>query len=125
VLEGETVLADALADRGAQLRDEARALASQIASDLWLEKLSVATRLPAVAVATEQSGDLAAMLAGADSDSGLAAALAADLAPFLTAAAPALPPEPDDLRQAATDGAWQRLACTAAAGLRARLASGA
>lgn len=90
-----------------------------------LEKLSVATRSPANAVTTEPSGDLAAMLAGADDDPGLADALAADLAPFLTAAAPALPPEPDDLRQAATDGAWQRLAAAAAAGLRARLAAGA
>lgn len=121
VLEGETLLADALADRHSGLRDEARALAAAIADDLWIEKLSLHTRLPAVAEDAEGSDDLVAMLAGAEHDPALAAALAADLTPFMTAVAAALPPEPDDLRHIAASGEWDRVAAAAASGLRARL----
>jgi DNA repair exonuclease SbcCD nuclease subunit len=121
VLEGETVLADTLADRHGALRDEARALAGAIAGDLWIEKLSVHTRRPVEAQAEEASDDLVAMLAGAEHDPALAAALAADLTPFMTAVAAALPPEADDLRHVAAAGEWDRVAAAAASGLRARL----
>lgn len=121
VLEGETPLADALAERRPMLRDEARALAGSIAPDLWLEKLSVAAHAPIVTARAETAGGLVAMLAGAPDDPALAAALAADLAPFLTATAAALPPEADDLRHAAAAGEWHRIASAATTGLRARL----
>lgn len=121
VLEGETALADILADRHGALRDEARALAGAIAGDLWIEKLSVHTRLPVEADAAGHADDLVAMLAGAEHDPALAEALAADLTPFLTAVAAALPPEPDELRHIAAGGAWDRVAASAAAGLCARL----
>ena len=121
VLEGETVLADTLADRHAALRDEARALAGAIAGDLWIEKLSVHTCLPVEAETAETSDELVAMLAGAEHDPALAAALATDLTPFMTAVAAALPPEPDDLRHIAAAGEWHRVAAAAASGLRAQL----
>lgn len=121
VLNGETPCADDLADRVAALREDARALASAVADDLWIEKVSVHTRLPAEAQAIEQSDDLVAMLSGAEQNPALTAALAADLAPFLTAVAAALPPEPDDLRHVAAEGAWDRVVAAATAGLRARL----
>lgn len=122
VLEGETPLADMLADRRDMLRDEVRALAGAIAPDLWLEKISLHVQPPTAAVECgESADDLLAMLAGAGDDVALADALAADLAPFLTAVAAALPPEPDELRHVAAAGAWQDVAAAAAAGLRARL----
>ena len=121
ILEGETALSEALAERQALLRDETRALAAAIASDLWIEKLTIATQMPFAIVGQGNTGDLGAMLAGAEVDPALAEALATELAPFLTASASAQPPEPDDLRQAATDGAWHKIAAAAAAGLRARL----
>lgn len=121
VLEGRTPFADALADRGAALRDEARALAGSIAPDLWIEKLSVHTQPLAATAQAEPAGDLVAMLAGASDDPALAAALAAELTPFLTAVAAALPPEDDELRHAAAAGDWRQVATAAALGLRARL----
>jgi exonuclease SbcD len=121
VLEGETVLADTLANRHSTLREEARALAGAIAGDLWIEKLSVHTRLPVKSETAETSDDLVAMLAGAEHDPALAAALATDLTPFMTAVAAALPPEPDELRHSAAAGEWHRVAAAAASGLRARL----
>lgn len=121
VLKGETVLSDTLADRNGALRDDARALASAIAGDLWIEKLSVHTRRPVAAATSETADDLVAMLAGAENDPALAAALAADLTPFLTAVAAALPPEPGDLRHIAAAGAWDQVAAAAAAGARSRL----
>jgi len=121
VLEGETMLSDALANRREALRDEARALAAAIAPDLWLEKVSIHTRPPVAAETVELSGDLVAMLAGAGDDPDLADALAAEFAPFLSAVAPALPPEADELRHAAGAGDWRQVAHAAAAALRARL----
>ncbi len=55
VLEGETPFAHALADRSAELRDDARVLAGSIAPDLWIEKLSVHTQ-PLAADASRAGG---------------------------------------------------------------------
>ena len=121
VLEGETVLADPLADRRGALRDEARALAAAIAPDLWIEKLSVHARAPAGEDEAGSSDDLVAMLAGAHADATLADALAAELTSFLSATAAALPPEADELRHLAGAGDWHRVAAAASAGVRARL----
>lgn len=125
VLEGTTPLADALSDRQAQLRDDARAHAGAIAPDLWIEKLQVRAAAPPPAGRSEASGEVAALLAAADRDPELLAALEAELAPFLVATAAAQPPERDELRQAALAGEWGRVAAAAAGGLRARLGEGA
>ncbi|WP_210419038.1 DNA repair exonuclease [Bradyrhizobium sp. NAS80.1] len=121
VMQGETALADLLADRSASLRDEARAIAAATSSELWLEKISVHTRRPQFNLPGALSGDIVAMLAGAEQDAGLASALAAELSTFLIASAGASPPEADELRYAAGTGEWAQVAAAAAASLRARL----
>lgn len=123
VLDGDTALSDVLTDRRGALRDEARALATAIGPDLWIEKLTVETLRPVVVDQAEMPDELATMLMGAETDPALAAILAEELTPFLTVVAAALPPEPDDVRHVAVAGEWDRVAATAAAGLRARLAA--
>lgn len=125
VLEGATPLADALSDRQAQLRDDARAHAGAIAPDLWIEKLQVRITAPAAAARSEASGDVATLLAVADRDPELLASLEAEFAPFLVATAAAQAPEEEDLRYAASAGDWGRVAAAAAGGLRARLGESA
>jgi len=121
VLEGATVLAGTLADRQAQLRDEARAHAGSIAPDLWIEKLQVRATAPEVVTTAALSSDVVALLATADRDPELLAALEAELSPFLVATAAAQSAEDEDLRHAAYEGDWGRVASVAAGGLRSRL----
>lgn len=120
ILEGETDLAGRLDDQAGQLREDTRALAAGVAADLWIEKLSVQARSPMSTSPQEGADDLVAMLAGAEADGALADALAAELMPFLSATTPVPQPEADDLRRAAMDGNWQRVAAAASAALRGR-----
>jgi hypothetical protein len=74
-------------------------------------------------VSNEVPGDLAAIIAGAESDVELAEALGDDLAQFIAAARAALGDAGGDdyLRAAAEAGDWPKVAGEAASGLQPRL----
>ncbi|MGA1797629.1 DNA repair exonuclease [Sphingomonas sp. 4RDLI-65] len=122
-LSGETVLAGTLADRATGLRDDARAHAAAISPELWIEKVSIRVTPPQTAT-IEVGDEFLALLGEAPGNADLAAMLAADLAPFLTATAAIGPADADELRHAATEGDWSRLLSAAAVALEARLARG-
>ncbi len=121
VLEGATLLSGVLSDSQAQLREDARAHATAISPDLWIEKIQVRTSPPDVDAKIELSDDIAGLLASASEDEELLAMLAAELSPFLVATAAAQPPDQDELRHAASSGDWSRVADAAVAVLMGRL----
>jgi DNA repair exonuclease SbcCD nuclease subunit len=68
-LTGETALHRRLVADHARLADEVLAAAQRCAEDIWLEKLILETREPALAVGDALAGvDLAALLAGGDTE---------------------------------------------------------
>lgn len=124
-LVGEAEDVGAFHDRAGSLRDDARAVASAISPDLFIEKVVVQVRARPQANDIVIGDDLAALIDQSASDPALAALLAEDLAPFLTAAQTALgPPEDDDLRRSASQGYWSAVLGTATMALRSRLMGG-
>lgn len=125
MLNGKTAHAGALIDGASGLRDTARAVATSISPDLFVEKVRVI-----VDPATGKAGiiigdDLAALIDRAPADPALADLLAADLAPFLLAAQSVLPEaEEADMRRQAEDGEWPAIIGIATQALRARLTGG-
>lgn len=120
-LAGETASAGALMDSVGELRDAARAVASSISPNLFIEKVRLLVTKPAgdpVVI----GDDLAALIDQAATDPKLRALLADDLAPFLLSAQALLPEAEDtELRHHASEGAWDAIIGTAAQALRARL----
>lgn len=123
-LIGITTDAGAMHDRAAALRDDARALASGISPDLFIEKVKLLVSAPLRTADIAIGDDLATMIDQAAQDPALAALLADDLAPFLLAAQTSLGPSEDDLRRAAIEGDWSAILGTATLALRSRLARG-
>lgn len=125
VLGGRTPLAGALQERRARHRDEVCALAAGVAPDLWIEKVQLDVSPPAVPpVKDGVAEDFMAMLEGAQGASELAAALAEDLAPFLTAVRVAGDSDDGSLAAMADRGDWSALLAIAGSALGARLAGG-
>ncbi len=125
VLQGETSVAGVLRDRAAALQEEARAVAAAVAPDLWLEKLVLDVRAPTVAPLDDAAPDeFLAVLSEAAASPELAALLAEDLTPFVTAH-----PRPEEadaagLAASAAGEDWSALVLAAAETLPARLAPG-
>jgi exonuclease SbcD len=120
-LVGETAEAGAFRDRAATLRDDVRAIASSISSDLFVEKVRVEVTEPArTTVAAGE--DLGGMIDEAASDPDLVAAIARDLERFMLAASTSLgDPEDGELRLSAKRGDWAGVLGTASTALRSRL----
>lgn len=121
VLQGATPLSAALVDAQSQLRDDARAHSTAISPDLWIEKVQVRTVPPESVDGAEFSDEIVALLASAPRDEELLGLLEQELSPFLVATAAAQPPEPDELRHAASSGDWSRIAAAASSVLLGRL----
>lgn len=121
VLEGATPLSGALHDAQSQLRDDARAHATAISPDLWIEKVQVRTASPQSAGTAQLSDEIVALLNSGPQDEELVALLEKELSSFLVATAAAQPAEPGELRHAASTGDWSRVADAASSGLLARL----
>jgi DNA repair exonuclease SbcCD nuclease subunit len=120
-LTGETAMAGALSDGLVQLRNDIRAIAAGISSELWLEKLLVATVAPSQREAPESIEDIGGILAQGLLDDELAERLSVELAAFL--AATPLPEDADqsNLGLAARRGEWSGVIAAASAGVLARL----
>ncbi len=120
-LTGETADAGAVRDGAATLRDDVRAIASSISTNLFVEKVRVEVTEPArTTVAFGE--DLGAMIDEAATDLDLAAAIGRDLERFMLAASTSLDdPEDGELRLSATRGDWAAVLGTASTALRSRL----
>jgi exonuclease SbcD len=125
-ITGATGLHSELQDTRSLLRDELRAIASEIDGNLWIEKMSLETS-ETIAVGSHvpeideaESQDLFAMLDQAPSDPELLQILASDFAAFLSTT-PAPAPGEDCLNASVRKGDWEPLVSQAAAALRARL----
>jgi DNA repair exonuclease SbcCD nuclease subunit len=126
ILTGTTVLHSELQDTLAPLREELRAIATEVDASLWIEKLSLATS-DTVAIASHvpeigesDSQDLFAMLDQAFSDQELLELLASDFSAFLSTTPPPTPGD-DSLNTLVRNGDWESLVSHASAALRARL----
>lgn len=121
-LRGQTREAGALLDGAAGLRDVARAVATSISPDLFIEKVKVLVAPPTETPGLVLGDDLAALIEQAPTDPELAALLAQDLEPFLLAAQTSVGPSEDgDLRRQASEGAWPEVLGAATLALRSRL----
>lgn len=122
VLSGVTDDAGAMYDRAATLRDDARAVASGVSLDLFIEKVKVEVSAPPPASDVVIGDDLVKLIDQAASDPMLAAMVAEDLEPFLLAAQTSVgAPEEDELRRSASEGDWSAVLKTATLALRSRL----
>ncbi|MEO6387941.1 MAG: DNA repair exonuclease [Croceibacterium sp.] len=120
-LVGETTDAGALYDNAATLRDDVRAIASSISSDLYVEKVRVEV-IESVRTAFVVGDDLGAMIDEAPTDLVLIDALGRDLERFLLTAGTSLGDADDGyLRLAAARGDWSGLLRKASTALRSRL----
>lgn len=126
VVTGATRLHSELQDTRSLLREELRAIASEIDGNLWIEKLSLETsetvaigsHVPGIDEADSQ--DLFAMLDQASSDPELLGLLASDFSAFFSTT-PAPGPGEECLNASVRKGDWEPLVSQAAAALRARL----
>lgn len=124
-LKGETEDAGAFHDRASSLRDDARAVASAISSDLFIEKVKVLVSTRPRANELLIGDDLADLIDQSREDTSLAALLAEDLAPFLLAAQTSLGSAEDgELRKAASESNWSAVLGNSAIALGSRLARG-
>jgi len=123
-LMGRTKLHGPLGERLSQLREEVRAMATNVSDELWIEKIKLATEpLAATADGSADTDDIATLLAEGAADAELQAALAADYAP-LVGRLPADLGDDSEILTAARQGACQGLLMDAAAQVRARLEEG-
>lgn len=121
-LVGRVADAGAFYDRAGALRDDARAVASSISPDLFIEKVKLHVSAIPPARDVTVSDDLADLIDQSAASPSLAEALAEELKPFLLATETLLgPPEDEDLRRLASAGDWQAILSTAALALQARL----
>jgi exonuclease SbcD len=120
-LTGATALHGLLAQRLALLRDEVRVHAANVAEDLWIEKVRLATR-PAETVGAQATtpDDLTALLGEGEASAELHAALQSDFALLLSRVPPELG-EDSEMIGAARAEALAPVLARAAAALQARL----
>jgi hypothetical protein len=120
-LVGLTTAAGAFLDRAETLRDDARAVATSISPDLFIEKIRVRVSAPVIAE-TGGMDDLATLIDQSASDPGLMQLIKEDLEPFLLAAQTSLgPPEDADLRRSAAEADWPEILKVAGLALRSRM----
>jgi len=126
ILTGATSLHSELQDTLAPLREELRAIATEVDASLWIEKLSLATSETVVIashvpeIGESDSQDLFAMLDQASSDQELLEILASDFSAFLSTTPPPTPGD-ESLNTLVRNGHWESLVSHASAALRARL----
>ncbi|MBC7673067.1 MAG: DNA repair exonuclease [Polaromonas sp.] len=114
--------AGAMLDGASALRDDARAIATSISSELYIEKVKVLVTAPAEVHEVAISDDFSALIEQAGTDPALAGMLAEDLGPFLVAARTSLgPSEDEDLRRSADEGDWKAVLASATLALGSRL----
>ena len=121
-ITGATPLHDAITASRNAWREAARAIASSLSDRLWIEKVVLATRPPEAV--EPLADDMTALLRQLSVDPGTEAAVAADLALFLTRAPAELDEELPLLAEVRT-GKLGPVLEDAAASLRARLRGGA
>jgi hypothetical protein len=125
ILVGMTDNAGAMHDRAATLRDDARAIASGVSPDLFIEKVRIEVGTPPKSSDLMMTDEFAKLIHQAAEDPVLTATLAEDLTPFLLAAQTSLgAPEDQDLRRSASEGDWSAVLHTATLALQSRLARG-
>jgi len=122
-LTGTTALHGLLAQRLPLLRDEVRVHAANVAEDLWIEKVRLATQSIEAADGQAAPDDLAALLGEGETSVELHAALQSDFALLLSRVPPDLG-EDSEIIGAARAGALTPLLARAAAALQARLEEG-
>lgn len=120
-LAGETSLHDQLTAERNALREAARAIANSLSDALWIEKVALATQ--PLAAPTPIGDDITSLLTELAADPTVAAAVASDLAAFLTRAPAELDHELPLLGEA-RQGRLEAVLEDAAAALRARLHDG-
>jgi DNA repair exonuclease SbcCD nuclease subunit len=120
-LSGKTALHEALTDGAAQLRDDARALAAEISTELWLEKLIVATEPCAIGQFWAVAGAFEEPLREAAEDRELLDALRTELSPFLATHPKPEKDSEENLTAAARAGDWAGIATVASSALQSRL----
>lgn len=121
VLSGEAECAGALQDRGAQLRDEIRSIATAISPELWVEKVIVRAVPPQQSEVPEGVEDIATILAGASTDADLSDRLRDEFGQFLTSTIAPETGEETALSASARLGNWPPLIEAARSALMARL----
>ena len=123
VLKGSTPLHARIMESSAQIRDDARAIAVELSTDLWLEKMNIQVEEPKETATNLQGGGLDELLASATTDDLLSKQLQDELAPFLLA----YPKPPNETEEAsillARAGNWRDLISIASKTLQARLVS--
>ncbi len=124
VLVGSTDFHLHLLDQSSKVRDDARAIALEVSSDLWIEKIVVQTK-PAAGVSSElSSGPLNEALQSASSDEELLHRLQSELSPFLSIHSRPSDGIEDSITALARDGRWADLIAEASTALQARLVDG-
>lgn len=124
-LVGAAEDAGAFHDRAGSLREDARAVASGISPELFIEKVTVQVSARPKASDVAIGDDLANLIDQSAENPALAALLAEELAPFLLAAQTSLGSSDDgDLRRSASEGNWSAVLGTASMALRSRLTRG-
>ena len=109
-------------DRAAVLREEVRAVALSISSDLYVEKVRVLVTEPGDGGQAILGEDLDGLIAEASGSPELVASIEADLGRFVTTAKTALVGSVDgDLRLAAEAASWAEITKAASTALRSRL----
>lgn len=104
------------------MRDVARAVATAISPDLFVEKVKVSITRPAQTTTLELDDDLAALIEEAGYDETLAEMLAEDLEAFLVAAKTLLEPADEtEHRAKAEESDWFSLLASANTALLSRL----
>lgn len=122
-LAGEMADAGGLHDQADQLRDDVRAIAASISTDLHVEKVKVLVTEPADTDRAVLGEDLDTLIEEGRSDPELIKAIGDDLKRFLIAAQGALGDREDgELRRLASRGDWPAVLQTATLALRSRLA---
>ncbi|MBB6146966.1 DNA repair exonuclease SbcCD nuclease subunit [Silvibacterium bohemicum] len=123
VLKGSTPLHARIMESSAQIRDDVRAIAVELSTDLWLEKLRIQVEAPKESAPNLQVGGLEELLASAVSDDLLSKQLQDELAPFLLA----YPKPPNETEETAMllarAGSWSELISLTSRTLQARLVS--
>jgi DNA repair protein SbcD/Mre11 len=123
LLRGSTPLHARIMESSTQIRDDARAIAIELSTDLWLEKLKIQVEAPKEAAPNLQAGGLDELLVLATTDDLFSKQLRDEFAPFLLA----YPKPPNETEETsillARSGNWSELISIASRTLQARLVS--
>jgi exonuclease SbcD len=123
-LTGHTDFHLHLLDQSSRVRDDVRAIACEVSTDFWIEKIVIETKPAASTTSALASGPLSEALGSAASDEELARRLQSELAPFLSAHLKPSDGLEDTMTALARSSQWTELIAEASTALQARLVDG-